>query len=177
MTLLHVIKFRISVSLCGESTGHGVLHNCKLAKIPATDKIHYKCMYGCSFSRWLRFFVDSDDRNSIPRQCIYQNESLGHTYFRWGIPDHSIYVMKFECAPFIPKESSIKLFTLQRRHNECDSVWNHQPHGCLLNSLFRHSSKKTSKLPVAGLFAGNSPVTDEFPAQRPSNAENVFLTR
>ena len=33
-------------------------------------------------------------------------------------------------------------------------------------------SKKTSKLRVTGLCAGNSPETGEFPAQRASNAEN-----
>ena len=44
---------------------------------------------------------------------------------------------------------------------------------CLLNHLFRRRSKKTSKLRVTGLCAGNSPVTGEFPTQRASNAENV----
>ena len=39
----------------------------------------------------------------------------------------------------------------------------------------RHRSKKTSKLRVTGLCAGNSPVTGEFPAQRASNAENVSI--
>ena len=33
--------------------------------------------------------------------------------------------------------------------------------------------KKTSKLRVTGLGAGDSPVTGEFPAQRASNAENI----
>ena len=42
---------------------------------------------------------------------------------------------------------------------------------CLLNRLFRPSSKKTSKLRVTGLCVGNSPVTGEFPTQRASNAE------
>ena len=46
---------------------------------------------------------------------------------------------------------------------------------CLLNRLFRHTSKKTSKLRVTGLCAGNSPVTDEFLAQMASNAENVSI--
>ena len=36
-------------------------------------------------------------------------------------------------------------------------------------------SKKTSKLRVIGLCAGNSPVTGEFPAQRANNAENVSI--
>ena len=57
--------------------------------------------------------------------------------------------------------------------NERHSVSNHQPHGCLLNRLFRCRSKKTSKLRVTGLCVWNSPVTGEFPAQRASNAESV----
>ena len=36
-------------------------------------------------------------------------------------------------------------------------------------------SEKTSKLRVTGLCAGNLPVTDEFPAQMVSNAENVAI--
>ena len=64
---------------------------------------------------------------------------------------------------------------LQWRHNGCDGISNHQPHDCLLNLLFRCRSKKTSKLRVTGLCAGNSPVTGEFPAQRASNAENVSI--
>ena len=46
--------------------------------------------------------------------------------------------------------------TSQWRHNERDGVSNHQPHDCLLNRLFRHISKKTSKLRVTGLCEGNS---------------------
>ena len=65
--------------------------------------------------------------------------------------------------------------TLQWRHNWHDSVSNHQPHDCLLNRLFRRRSKKTSKLLVTGLCAGNSPGTGEFSAQMASNAENVSI--
>ena len=67
------------------------------------------------------------------------------------------------------------LRTLQRRHHDHGGVSNHQPHGCLLNRLFRRRSKKTSKLCVTGLCVGNSPGTGEFPAQMASNAENVFI--
>ena len=49
-------------------------------------------------------------------------------------------------------------------HNGRDGVSNHQPHHCLLNRLFRRRSKKTPKLRVTDLCAGNSPVTGEFPA-------------
>ena len=48
---------------------------------------------------------------------------------------------------------------LRWRHNDHDSVSNHQPHDCLLNRLFRRRSKKTSKLRVTGLCVGNSPGT------------------
>ena len=64
---------------------------------------------------------------------------------------------------------------LQWRHNERDGVSNHRCLDCLLNSLFLHRSKKTSKLRVTVLCEGKSPVTGEFPAQRPSNAENVSM--
>ena len=66
-------------------------------------------------------------------------------------------------------------FTLLWRHNEHDSVSNHQPHDCLLNRLFRRRSKKTPKLRVTGLCVGKSPGTGEFPAQMASNAENVSI--
>ena len=68
-----------------------------------------------------------------------------------------------------------KLTTLRWRHDEHDSVSNHQPHDCLLNRLFRRSSEKTSKLRVTGLCAGNSSGTGEFSAQMASNAENVSI--
>ena len=65
--------------------------------------------------------------------------------------------------------------SLQWRRNGCDGVSNHQPYDCLLNRLFRRRSKKTSKLCVSGLCAGNSPVTGEFTAQMASDAENVSI--
>ena len=67
------------------------------------------------------------------------------------------------------------LCPLRWHHNGRDSVSNHQPHHCLLNRLFRRRSKKTSKLRVTGLCAGNSPGTGEFPAQMASYAENVSI--
>ena len=65
--------------------------------------------------------------------------------------------------------------TLRWRYNERDIVSNHQPHDCVLNRLFRRRSKKTSKLRVTGLCAGNSPGISKFPAQMASNAENVSI--
>ena len=65
--------------------------------------------------------------------------------------------------------------TLHWHHNGHNSVSNHQPHDCLLKRLFRRTSKKTSKLRVTGLCAGNSPGTGELPAQMASNTENASI--
>ena len=71
--------------------------------------------------------------------------------------------------------SNLQAESLKWRNNGRAGVSNHQPHDCLLNCLFRRRSKKTSKLRVTDLCAGNTPVTGEFPAQRDSNAENVSI--
>ena len=57
--------------------------------------------------------------------------------------------------------------SLHWRHNEHGGVSNHQPHGCLLNRLFRHRSKKTSKLRVTSLCVGNSPGPVNSPHKGP----------
>ena len=71
--------------------------------------------------------------------------------------------------------TSHNIMSLQWRHNGLDGVSNHQAHDCLLNRLFGRRSKKTSKVRITGLCAGNSPGTGEFPTQRASNAENVSI--
>ena len=66
---------------------------------------------------------------------------------------------------------------LQWRHNEHDGVSDHYPHDYLLNRLFSHRSKKTSKLRVTGLCAGNSPVTGKcFYLMTSSCKVGVFVT-
>ena len=65
----------------------------------------------------------------------------------------------------------VREVTLHWRQNKRDGASNHRRLDCLLHRLFRCRSKKTSKLRVTGLCEGNSPVNDEFPAQRASNAE------
>ena len=61
----------------------------------------------------------------------------------------------------------IQSVSLHWRHNDHDGVSNHQPHGCLLNRLFRRRSKKTSKLRVTGLCVGNSPGPGNSPHKGP----------
>ena len=73
-------------------------------------------------------------------------------------------------------ETNIKYYsTLQWRHNESGGVSNHQRHDCLVNRLFKHRLKKTSKSRVTGLCEGNSPVTGAFPAQRASDRNTTIL--
>ena len=50
--------------------------------------------------------------------------------------------------------SSRNYNSLQWRHNGHDSFSNHQPPNCLLNRLFMHRSKKTSKFRVTGFVWG-----------------------
>ena len=83
------------------------------------------------------------------------------------------YTIMFQNELVITYENAT--FSLQWRRNERDSVSNHQPHDCILNRLFRRRSKKTSKLRVTGLLAGNSPGTGEFPAKMASSAENISI--
>ena len=63
--------------------------------------------------------------------------------------------------------SPVALYPYLLRHNGHNGVSNHQPHHGLLNSLFTHRSKKTSKLRVHGLC--------EFHSQMASNAEIVSI--
>ena len=88
-------------------------------------------------------------------------------------PYDSHHVLRQRSSPYFIK--SPEWISLRWRHNGCDSVSNHQPRECLLRRLIRRTSKKTSKLRVTGLCAGNSPETGEFPAQMASNAENVSI--
>ena len=60
------------------------------------------------------------------------------------------------------------------RHNGHDGVSNHQPYDCLLNRLFGWERNPQSSAWLA-FVQGNSPVTDEFPAQMASYAENASI--
>ena len=99
----------------------------------------------------------------VPQLAMdFNKHYISHLYF------YNVYIQ-------IEMRCYIKMASLQWRHNGHDGVSNHQLYDCLLNRLFSCSSKKTPKLRVTGLCAGNSPVTGEFPAQRASNAENVSI--
>ena len=112
--------------------------------------------------------------------------SLWHTdaiwWLMWGYV--SAFGQLMACCLMAPSKclkqcwltiNGVRLLTLQWRHNGRDGISNHQPHHCLLNRLFWRRSKKTSKIRVTGLCAGNSLVTGEFPAQMASNVENSSI--
>ena len=71
-----------------------------------------------------------------------------------------------------------RLWSLPSHYNDLimNAMVFHQPYDCLLNRLFRRRPKKTSKLHVTGLCAGNSPVNGEFPAQMANNAASVSIS-
>ena len=93
-------------------------------------------------------------------RAVSDNERIRHVYVTLA---QTVYI------------SSESPTTLLWRHNGRDGVSNHQPHDCIPNRSFRRTSKKTPKLRVTGLCAGNSPVTGEFPAQTVNNAENASI--
>ena len=96
---------------------------------------------------------------------------------KWQIKkfhQNDIFVSVYKEVPF--RHIRGPSLALQWRHNGRDSVSNNQPHHCFLNRVFRHRSKKTSKLRVTGLCVGNSPEVGEFPAQMASNAFDDVIT-
>ena len=105
---------------------------------------------------------------------VYYGRKSAWLWLREYIAQHtSLLLMLFGIGSRIPNGNND--LTLHWPHIDHGGVSNHQPHGCLLNRLFRRRSKKTSKLRVTGLHAGNSPGTGEFPAQMASDAENVSI--
>ena len=99
--------------------------------------------------------------------CCYDNFLCRQWRQIWHYDDFRFSVMG--------GQNTFVINTLHWRHNDHDSVTNHQPHHCLLSRLFGCRSKKTSKLRVTGSCAGNSPGTGEFPVKMASNAENVSI--
>ena len=93
--------------------------------------------------------------NIVPLKCPYKS---GNVY----LFDLSFRVWTSKSSARIWRGVS-----LQWRHKDHDSVSNHQPHGSLLNRLFRRRSKKTSKLRVTGLCVGNSPGPVDSPNKWP----------
>ena len=123
-------------------------------------------------------------------QCRKSHNRIRQSYnnlvFAMGFPILVRWHLHIELGPSSPMNHDLVMYwhskdpfqpvmSLQWRHNGRNSVTTHQPHDCLLNRLFGHRWKKTSKLRVTGLCVRNSPETGEFPTQMASNAENVSI--
>ena len=73
-----------------------------------------------------------------------------YVYMRKRTRSSSVYILVVGTQ----QRNVYSLIALEWRHNEHDGGWNHQPHDCLLNRLFRRKSKKTSKPCVTGFLWG-----------------------
>ena len=118
-------------------------------------------IHGLLFVSFLVLFLYS------PMHCtmsqMKRNENGTQSYRMYLISFHCVHQttiivdMYPEYADFTT--ASIAQHVTNLGHQNVALQWrqNHQPYVCLLNRLFRRRSKKTSKLRVNGLCAGNSP--------------------
>ena len=147
--------------------------------------ISFDCIYHCG-----KYTCQNMYKTYLVMSCLQTQMVSTFPVFYWYCLTDSIVTGRDFCGIEAGTNRSVMIngallevgivvtsWPLQCRHNGRDSVSNHQPHDCLLNRLFGRRSKKTSKLRVTGLCAGNSPGTGEFPAQMASNAENVSIWR
>ena len=102
--------------------------------------------------------ADLNMRDESGRTALYR----AINNFNHDLAAHLVQVSWEVCPLYLDKS-----YALQWRHNQPDGVSNHRRLVCLLSRLFRRRSKKISKLRVTGLCEGNSPVTGEFPAEKP----------
>ena len=105
--------------------------------------------------------ISTEDQNSL----LYKAKKI-LVHFTFSVPDGlmTALILWWHTNRSIP---------LHWRHNDHGGVLNHQPHDCLLNRLFRRRWKKTSKLRVTGLCAGNSPGLVKSPHKGPVTRKMV----
>ena len=116
-------------------------------------------------------FVTSTTNNSVFDRALW-NKNIGIIYWQKLIHRDEVEQWKHLAWPqTLSTQYLHHIFNiclpLGWRHNDHAGVSNHQPHGCLLNRLFRRRSKKTPKLRVTGLCAGNSPGPVNSPHKGP----------
>ena len=99
----------------------------------------------------------------------------------WFLPVWSIYplLQKWMCAQMDDSGSALKDALLYIHYNDfiMRGMASQITSLAIVYSIVYSGidKKKTSKLHVTGLCAGNSPETSEFPTQMASNAENVSI--
>ena len=150
--------FRVTGLLWGEFTGH--------RWIPLTKASDAELWFFSLICAWIKGWVNNREAGVLIRHRAHYDVVVMSVLWHRAWGNMGYCKMESRCHTAIP---------LRWRHNGHDSVSNHQTRDCFLNHLFRHRSKKTSKLRVTGFCVGNSPGTGEFPAQMASNAENVSI--
>ena len=95
----------------------------------------------------------------------YPHNDVGYIYVIPSLFVVTLFLLliSFALCPIRSMRPTWLLYTLQWRHNEHDSVSNHQRFGCLL-SRYQAQIKENIN---GGLCKENSPVTGEFPAKGP----------
>ena len=137
------------------------------------------CLKWCSHCRVASISTSTGRPDEVLYPSLIADNHCKWAWANWIAIEYGMAGIIYACILLMPyyiaRFGRLFCITLLWRHNGRDGVSNHQPHDCLLNRLFMHRSKKTSKLRVTGLCVGNSPVTGKFPAQMASNAENVSI--
>ena len=128
--------------------------------LSALDKLWNKQ----SSFRWFKLLWGSSDVTAI-YSFISDNlthmtlTSTGHVVWCDAVASRLLSQWRlglYESSAAIGRNADLleRLWILQWRHYERDSVSNHQRLDCLFNLLFRRRSKKTPKLHVTGLYEG-----------------------
>ena len=135
---------------------------------------HFGTNASRELSNFQRYIIKLWYKNVTCTKCssLYEPEVF---MGQLSINDNIAVSMNFQSRGFEAPQDPIEMFLtsqwrsppLRWRHNDQDGVSNHQPHGCLLNRLFRRRSNKTSKLRNTGLCVGNSPVPVNSPHKGP----------
>ena len=171
--------FRVTGNLCRKFTGPRRIHRTK-----ASDAELW-------YARWVNNRKAGDLRRHRAHYDVIVMKPTDHwmmvfmVLFQWCsyIYCKVIILKTFDLAFIIALyDGTSDAMSLHWRHNYHDGVSNHQPQSCLLNRLFRRRSKKTSKLRVTGLCAGNSPGSVNSPHKGPVTwkmfpFDDVFMYR
>ena len=127
----------------------------------------YACMHACARAVFRVFMcMCVSVYKVVLSQMLCCHSAEGHQWPQNVCRNSNMYPLSFSYT-YVNMGSAKKQIALHWRHNNYDGVSNHQPTGCLLNRLFRRRSKKTSKLRVTGLCAGNSPGPVNSPHKGP----------
>ena len=148
-----VIIFRVTGPLCGEFTGHWwipLTKNKRLSKQSRRrwfDTLSHQLWRQSNETPWKQPVRHIAAKPHSATQLQHMSE--------WSL--QNVKYVCFHCAFKLfhnVYSGGVYPWSLHWRQNGLDGVSTHQPHDYLLNRLFKHRSKKTSKLRVTRLSGG-----------------------